>query len=413
MPTFHDLVNSAPSDTQSLLNVIWESLPQAERSELQSILKGFPSESSLMRLLIGLSLVQFKMAFGRKQKVAIVGPANVGKSTLYNQMIQSKTDKAEVSPLPGTTKTNQSGDAGLFSLIDTPGADSIGVAGERERKLALNAAAEADFLVIVFDSIQGIKKGEKELYDELKSLAKPHLIVLNKIDLVRREEKRVVEKVAANLRLKTDQIIAVSAKEDKNVSQVLTSIAMTEPSIIAALGRALPAYRWQLSWRIIVSAASISAVIALTPLPFVDFAPLIVTQSIMVLGIARIYNYQITLARARELILTFGLGFLGRTVFQELSKLGGIPGWLLSASIASSTTVVMGYAAANWFERGERLSNKTIKVLTKNLTTSLIQALRNLGKRKPNKETLQNRIEQALAQAPVGQDQNGLEISVQ
>ncbi|HRE03776.1 MAG TPA: enoyl-CoA hydratase/isomerase family protein, partial [Ilumatobacteraceae bacterium] len=34
------------------------------------------------------------------------------------------------------------------------------------------------------------------------------------------------------------------------------------------------------------------------------------------------------------------IGFLGRTLFQELSKLGGPPGWALSAAIASSTTVV-------------------------------------------------------------------------
>jgi len=48
--------------------------------------------------------------------------------------------------------------------------------------------------------------------------------------------------------------------------------------IMAALGKAHPQYRWQLAWRTIASAASVSAVIALAPLPVIDFVPLIATQ---------------------------------------------------------------------------------------------------------------------------------------
>ncbi|MDD5369051.1 MAG: 50S ribosome-binding GTPase, partial [Anaerolineaceae bacterium] len=354
MPNFRDLLNSLPADTQDMLRLVWETLPPSERQNLQNVFTAFPSEANLMRLLINLSMVEFRMAFGRKNSVVIVGPANVGKSTLYNQLIYSKSERAEVSPLPGTTRINQLGDVGLFSLVDTPGADAIGEVGEHEKELAFQAASQADFLIVMFDAIQGVKKTELELYKELQSLDKPFIIVLNKMDLVRRDIQKVTEQIAVNLGVPTEQIVKISARDGKNIEHVLLAIAAAEPEIVAALGKALPAYRWQLAWRAIVSAASVSAVIALTPLPFVDFAPLIITQSVMMLGIARIYNYEITPKRARELAVTFGLGFLGRTLFQELSKLGGIPGWLLSAAIASSTTVAMGYAASVWFERGER-----------------------------------------------------------
>ncbi len=50
---------------------------------------------------------------------------------------------------------------------------------------ALRAAKDADFLIILFDAIQGIKKTEKEIFDELKELGKPFIIALNKIDLVK------------------------------------------------------------------------------------------------------------------------------------------------------------------------------------------------------------------------------------
>lgn len=398
MPNFRDLLNSLPADTQDMLRLVWETLPPSERQNLQNVFTAFPSEANLMRLLINLSMVEFRMAFGRKNSVVIVGPANVGKSTLYNQLIYSKSERAEVSPLPGTTRINQLGDVGLFSLVDTPGADAIGEVGEHEKELAFQAASQADFLIVMFDAIQGVKKTELELYKELQSLDKPFIIVLNKMDLVRRDIQKVTEQIAVNLGVPTEQIVKISARDGKNIEHVLLAIAAAEPEIVAALGKALPAYRWQLAWRAIVSAASVSAVIALTPLPFVDFAPLIITQSVMMLGIARIYNYEITPKRARELAVTFGLGFLGRTLFQELSKLGGIPGWLLSAAIASSTTVAMGYAASVWFERGERVSNDRLKELTKTMTATLLQSLRSLGKKKPSREMLQESITQVLDQ---------------
>jgi uncharacterized protein (DUF697 family) len=177
------------------------------------------------------------------------------------------------------------------------------------------------------------------------------------------------------------------------------SIAVAEPSLVAALGKALPEYRWHLAWRSIISGASVSAVIALTPLPMLDFGPLVVTQSLMVLGIARIYQYEITPARAKELIATFGIGFLGRTLFQQLSKLGGIPGWALSAAVAASTTVVMGYAATIWFETGEKISSETLKTLTQRVTKYLLETLKKIAK-KPGRQNLQQKIESALETMP-------------
>jgi uncharacterized protein (DUF697 family) len=116
----------------------------------------------------------------------------------------------------------------------------------------------------------------------------------------------------------------------------------------------------------------------------------------MVLGIARIYNYDINLERAKELVTTFGMGFLARTLFQELSKLGGVPGWILSAAIASSTTVVMGYAAARWFERGERLSADALSKLTKEITEKQLTNLKKLGKGRPGKKDIQEHIAESL-----------------
>ncbi len=397
---------SAPESQPSISNSrglreIWDALTPEEQASLTSLMKGLPGQPQISRSLVQLAENQLKLAFGRKHCVAIVGPANVGKSTLYNQFVRVPAERAAVSPLPGTTRENQETDAGLFALVDTPGADAVGEVGERERKLALEAAAGADILIIIFDAIQGVKQTELDLYAQLKALRKPHVVALNKIDLVRKEKQAVVGQTASSLQLKVEQVIPIAARSGENLNQLLAAVAMAEPSIVAALGAALPQYRWQLAWRSIVSAATISAGVALTPLPVIDFVPLIATQSLMVLSIARIYNYRITLERARELVVTFGVGFLGRTLFYELSKLGGIPGWVLGAAVASSTTVAMGYAAVRWFEKGERLSTDALKKLTGQVTQSLLQGLRGLGSRKPARKALQTQIEKSLAEIEI------------
>jgi len=154
-------------------------------------------------------------------------------------------------------------------------------------------------------------------------------------------------------------------------------------------------------------AASTAAVIAITPLPIIDFIPLVAVQSAMVIGLARIYAYRITLARARELIAAFGLGYLGRTLFYELAKFGGPPGWLVAAAVASGTTVAIGYGAAAWFERRQRLSPSALGEVSRAVSQALIERLRGLGRRRPKGLTLRERVSQALDEIPPGEGAPG------
>jgi small GTP-binding protein len=401
MANDNDLLQEFPEKTREQLRSIWDDLPEPLQLTLRGAVKLLPGDFKRWRMLLGMALSQFKIAAGQKHSVAIVGPANAGKSTLYNQFVREQKDRALVSPVPGTTRESQEADAGLFAVVDTPGADAVGEIGELEKDRALTAADKADFLVLVFDATQGIRKSEQELYREFVALEKPVVVVLNKIDLVRRDRDKVVATAAANLGLAMYQVIPISAKDGTNLERVMVAIAKTEPEMVAALGRALPEFRWKLAWTAITGAASTAAVIALTPLPIFDVIPLLAVQISMVLGIARIYKYEITWQRARELIVTFGLGFLGRTIFQELSKIGGPPGWLLSAAIAASTTAVMGYAAVLWFERGERLTSDSMKRVTQGVTQYLLESLRSLGKRKPGNKGLRDQMAAALDKSPL------------
>lgn len=409
MAGLDELKQKLPPQTRVIFDAFWEQLPLPDKKNFIDLVQAFPSETNLLQLLLKLGANQLKMVFGNKTKIAIIGPANVGKSTLYNQFVHQKEDKAAVSPLPGTTRSIQEADAGIFSVVDTPGADAVGEVGEKERTAALEAAENADFLIVVFDAIQGVKVTELELFQQVVSLGKPYVVVINKSDLIRKDLNEVIEHSAKLLNLQKEQVIPISAKNGDHIPDLLKAIAINEPAIIAALGQALPQYRWQLAWRAIASAASVSAAIALTPLPVIDFLPLVITQSVMVLSIARIYNYKITPRRAKELVFSFGLGFLGRTLFYELSKLGGVPGWIIAAAVAVSMTVVMGYAATIWFENGERLTQDRLRQLSKTLSQSFIKNLKNLGKGKPGKKTLQNMVAELLSKSELGQDRSVIE----
>ena len=213
---------------------------------------------------------------------------------------------------------------------------------------------------VVFDATQGIRRSEQALYREFVALEKPVVVVLNKIDLVRRERDKVVAQAAANLGLAAYQVIPISAKDGTNLERVLVAIAKTEPEIDGGPGPArCPSIAG--GWPGRPSPAR-------PPPPPSSRLPRCRSLTSSRCWRCRLRwcwaspastNTRSRWKRARELIVTFGLGFVGRTVFQELSKLGGPPGWLLSAAIASSTTVVMGYAAAMWFERGERADRRS------------------------------------------------------
>lgn len=374
----------------------WDDLPPARRAELERAIDLLPGDVKRWRGLIDQAVSHLRSAVGEKSRIAIVGPVNVGKSTLYNLFVRKRGDRAQVSAVPGTTRQVQLADAGLFAAIDTPGADAAGPIGQEERAKALEAARQADLLIVLFDATHGIRPPEQALLGDLAGLQKPMVVALNKMDVVARERAGVIGKAAATLGLSAEKVIPISAKDGTGVDRLLTAIAKIEPGIVAALGEALPEYRWKLAQAVMGRAASTAAAIAVTPLPIVDFLPLIAVQSAMVLSIARIYAYRISPARARELIATFGLGILGRTLFYELAKFGGPPAWLVATAVAGGTTIAMGTAAAVWFDRGEKLSGEAMGRMARSVTQGIVGRLLPLGKRRPKRLTLREQVDEAL-----------------
>lgn len=118
--------------------------------------------------------------------VAIVGRPNVGKSTLFNRLTQTRL--AIVNEQEGTTRDRQYGKVDWcgkeFSIVDTGGwvVNSDDVFEEEIRKQVLIAVDEADVILFVVDIVNGVTDLDMEVANILRRTKKPVLLVSNKAD---------------------------------------------------------------------------------------------------------------------------------------------------------------------------------------------------------------------------------------
>lgn len=118
--------------------------------------------------------------------IAIVGRPNVGKSTLFNRLLEQR--KAIVDDQSGVTRDRQYGVADwngkIFNVIDTGGfvAKSEDVFEREIRKQVLIAVEEADLILFVCDTATGITAQDEDMADVLRRSTKPVLLVVNKVD---------------------------------------------------------------------------------------------------------------------------------------------------------------------------------------------------------------------------------------
>ena len=118
--------------------------------------------------------------------VAILGRPNVGKSTLFNRL--TETRRAIVDEIAGVTRDRQYGKAiwngKEFSVIDTGGyvKNSDDIFEEEIRKQAMLAIEESDAIIFCVDVMNGITDMDQEVANLLRRIDKPVFICVNKAD---------------------------------------------------------------------------------------------------------------------------------------------------------------------------------------------------------------------------------------
>ncbi len=118
--------------------------------------------------------------------VAIVGRPNVGKSTLFNRLLEQR--KAIVDDVSGVTRDRQYGvsewNGKSFNVIDTGGfvPQSEDVFEKEIRKQVLIAVEEANAIIFMGDAATGITDLDEAMADILRRTSKPVFLVVNKVD---------------------------------------------------------------------------------------------------------------------------------------------------------------------------------------------------------------------------------------
>ncbi|MFI3301487.1 MAG: tRNA uridine-5-carboxymethylaminomethyl(34) synthesis GTPase MnmE [Candidatus Gastranaerophilales bacterium] len=127
-------------------------------------------------------------------KIAIVGKPNVGKSSLFNTLLN--VERAIVTDIAGTTrdvlKENLNWDVAI-TLIDTAGIrEDIDI--DKVEKIGIEyskqSADEADLVLFLYDASIGMQSDDEIIYELIKN--KNHLIVANKCDLINSKIKNVI-----------------------------------------------------------------------------------------------------------------------------------------------------------------------------------------------------------------------------
>lgn len=155
--------------------------------------------------------------------VALVGRPNVGKSTLMNRLIGQKI--AITSSKPQTTRnriqTVYTDERGQVIFLDTPGIHkSKNKLGKFMVETAESTFSDADVILWLVEPTNYIGAGEQYIIEKLKACGTPVILVINKIDTVKKEE--ILEFIATySKQMDFAEVIPVSALRGENTSHLM------------------------------------------------------------------------------------------------------------------------------------------------------------------------------------------------
>ncbi|OOG69454.1 ribosome biogenesis GTPase Der [Algoriphagus sp. A40] len=157
--------------------------------------------------------------------VAIVGRPNVGKSTLFNRLVEER--KAIEDNMSGVTRDRHYGHAQwagkFFSVIDTGGyvTGSDDVFEAEIRKQVKLAIEEADVILFVVDCLDGLTDLDTEFANELRGTKKPIFIVANKAD---NREKAMMAHEFYSLGISDFEIYPIASASGSGTGELLDEV---------------------------------------------------------------------------------------------------------------------------------------------------------------------------------------------
>ena len=162
--------------------------------------------------------------------IGIFGKRNAGKSSLINAI--TGQDLAIVSGVSGTTtdpvyKAMELLPLGPVVLIDTPGIDDEGELGALRVKKSYQVLNKTDLAILVCSAKEGIADEDIRLIERIQNKQIPWILVMNKTDLIKEEDKKLPSEILKNFEKKEKKVSVfwVSAREGEQIYDLKEQIA--------------------------------------------------------------------------------------------------------------------------------------------------------------------------------------------
>lgn len=171
------------------------------------------------------------MSMTKSGMIAIVGRPNAGKSTLTNALVGEKI--AIVSSKPQTTRNRicavlNRGES-QFVFLDTPGLHKArNRLGDYMVNVVRESVAGVDAAVLLVEPVPKVGPPELELIERIRALNIPAVLVINKIDTVKKEELLAVMQAYQAVQ-EFQAIVPISAKNGEGVEELLQVLSAFLP----------------------------------------------------------------------------------------------------------------------------------------------------------------------------------------
>ncbi len=230
---------------------------------------------------------------------------------------------------------------------------------------SLATASQADIVLFVVDVSVRDNKKDLAVWQAVRDMKKPYLLIGNKLDLAGEEDKDIKRRLADVFGAPLNQIAVISATAGTNVlAELMPRIVAQAKDVEIPLARRFPVFRKAVANRIITATAAENVVIgALIFLPGADMPVMTANQVKMILKIAVVYGQDIGIDRLKELLVVFGSAVAFRAAARNLAAFIPILGWAVKGGVAYAGTVALGKAAIKYFENDAELKLPGAKAL--------------------------------------------------
>jgi len=304
------------------------------------------------------ALDEMNKKFNIPLKIAIIGFGNSGKSTLFNAIFGEELQETGAQ----TNLTKEDRKEKRFGTIftDTRGFGTRLVPVD-DIKMALK---DQNLIIHCLNGASAISKEDDDLYNFCKESEKHIIVAVTKVDLLKDREIKEYKESIVHVMSSSINPIFISAEQDTNMVQLVERIVellpdATRDAFIAkqSVDISLKASRSRKTTHVVAISA---AAVAIAPIPVADVAVLIPMQAGLVSRIGKIFGYEITIERAKELLVVAGGGILLRYAYQVLVKFVPVVGSFIGPVIAYGGTVAIGETAIAYFKSGMKISEEEI-----------------------------------------------------